>query len=135
MKVELVAIEWLRAHEETRPKKVEELAKITKKWGCYTNPLLVDGKSGAILDGHHRHAVGNILNLVRLPVVLFDYMEDDSITVEPWPNCGFETLSKQDIIDMSISDELYPPKTSRHTTSWKCPPIAESLERLAKLND
>lgn len=135
MKVELVAIEWLRAHEEIKPKKVEELAKITKKWGCYTKPLLVDRVSGAILDGHHRHAVGHILNLVRLPVILFDYLEDDSITVEPWPNCGFETLTKQDIIDMSMSDELYPPKTSRHTTSWKSPPIAESLERLAKLSD
>jgi|TARA_B110000881_G_C18556869_1_gene507457 hypothetical protein len=135
MKVELVAIEWLRAHEETRPKKVRELAKITKKWGCYTKPLLVDRESGSILDGHHRHAVGHILNLVRLPVVLFDYLEDDSITVEPWPNCGLETLTKQDIVEMSISDELYPPKTSRHTTSWNSPPIAESLERLAKLND
>ena len=46
-----------------------------------------------------------------------------------------EKITKQDIIDMSMSDELYPPKTSRHATNWNTPPIAESLERLAKLSD
>lgn len=131
MEVELVSIEWLKAHEEIRPKKVEELAEVTKKWGCYTKPLLVDIQTGTILDGHHRHQVGLILNLHRLPAILFDYLEDDSIMVEPWPNCGLESLSKQEVIDMATSEELYPPKTSRHTTEWNAPPIHISLDTLA----
>lgn len=135
MEVELVAIGWLKAHEEIRPKKVAELAAVTKQWGCYTKPLLVDRESGAILDGHHRHAVGKILNLARLPVVLFDYFEDDTISVEPWPDCGVATLTKQDIIDMSCSDQLYPAKTSRHATTWNSPPIAISLKRLLEPSD
>ncbi|MDP6742343.1 MAG: hypothetical protein QF807_06990 [Candidatus Thalassarchaeaceae archaeon] len=135
MEVELVPIEWLKAHEEIRPKKVDELAKVTKKWGCYTKPLLVDRQTGTILDGHHRHQVGFILNLLRLPAILFDYLEDDSITVEAWPNCGLESLSKQEVIDMALSDELYPPKTSRHTTEWNTPPIHISLENLANAED
>jgi hypothetical protein len=64
MEVELVPIEWLKAHEGIRLKKVRELAEVTKKWGCYTKPLLVDKQTGTILDGHHRHQVGFILNLL-----------------------------------------------------------------------
>ena len=135
MEVELVPIEWLKAHEEIRPKKVLELAKVTKQWGCYTKPLLVDMQTGTILDGHHRHQVGFILNLLRLPVILFDYLEDNSITVDAWPNCGLESLSKQEVIDMAASDGLYPPKTSRHTTEWNAPPIHVSLETLANAED
>ncbi|MBT4059840.1 MAG: ParB N-terminal domain-containing protein [Euryarchaeota archaeon] len=135
MEIELVPIEWLKPHEEIKPKKVDELASITKKWGCYTKPLLVDSETGTILDGHHRHQVGFQLNLKRLPVVLFDYLNDDSIVVEAWPNCGLEFLSKQEIIDMAASDQLYPPKTSRHTTEWNTPPIHISLETLAESED
>ena len=135
MEVVLVPIDWLKAHEQIRPKKVDELAEVTKKWGCYTKPLLVDSRTGAILDGHHRHQVGLILKLRRLPVILFDYMEDNTITVEAWPNCGFESLSKKDVIDMAESDQLYPPKTSRHTIEWNAPPIHVSLEILSKAED
>tara|TARA_Y100000588_G_C14141706_1_gene876385 strand:- start:879 stop:1286 length:408 start_codon:yes stop_codon:yes gene_type:complete len=135
MEVVLVPIDWLKAHEEIRPKKVHELAEVTKKWGCYTKPLLVDMNTGTILDGHHRHQVGLLLNLRRLPAILFDYLEDDSITVVAWPNCGLESLSKKDVIDMAQSNELYPPKTSRHTTEWNTPPIHVSLEKLSKVED
>lgn len=132
MEVVLVDIEWLKPHEEVRPGKVDELADVTRKWGCYTKPLLVDGSTGAILDGHHRYHVGLKLKLKRLPVVIFDYLTDTSITVQPWPNCGRDSLTKQEVIDMSLSDNLFPPKTSRHTTSWKTPPIHAALLELAQ---
>jgi len=132
MEVELVPIDWLKAHEEIRLEKALELARMTKKWGCYTKPLLVDRVTGTILDGHHRHHVGKILNLSLLPVILYDYLDDEKIIVEPWPNSGLDSLTKQEILDMALSDNLFPPKTSRHTTEWKAPPINISLEELAK---
>lgn len=130
MEVELVDISWLKPHEEFKQKKVDELVKVTLQWGCYTKPLLVDRKTGAILDGHHRHQVGLVLGLSKVPAVLFDYLVDDSIIVEPFPNKEIDSLSKQDVIDMSLSDSLFTPKTTRHTTSWDSPPIAISLDDL-----
>ena len=66
---------------------------------------------------------------------MFDYLEDDAISVEAWPNCGLETLTKNDVIDMAQSNQLYPPKTSRHTTELNTPPIHVSLETLSKIED
>jgi hypothetical protein len=135
VEVELVAIDWLKPHEEVRWDGVEELARLTKRWGCYTKPILVDSKTGAILDGHHRHQVGIRLELSRLPAILIDYLVDERITVEAWPNADQKHLSKADIIEMSLSDELYPPKTSKHTMEEDTPPISVSLERLALEED
>jgi ParB-like chromosome segregation protein Spo0J len=135
VEVELVAIDWLKPHEEVRWNKVEELAKVTERWGCFTKPLLIDSETGAILDGHHRHQVGIRLGLNRLPVILFDYLADERITVEAWPNADVDHLSKADIIEMSLSDNLYPPKTSKHTIEEDTPPISVSLQRLVDKAD
>jgi len=112
--VTLVDIEWLKTHEEVIVDRVKHLKEAIKEWNEYRMPLLVDCKSGAILDGHHRYHVGRQLGLSRLPVVLVDYLDDDSIDVDVWPECGLDCLSKQDVIEMSLSNEVYPPKTSKH---------------------
>ncbi|MDP7000908.1 MAG: hypothetical protein QGH90_03305, partial [Candidatus Poseidoniaceae archaeon] len=54
----LVDIDWLKPHEEIRQKNMQQLLKMTLRWKGYTRPLLVDEKTGAILDGHHRYNVG-----------------------------------------------------------------------------
>ena len=46
MKVDLVSMEVLRPHEETIPKKVDELEKMTHRWRAYVLPLVVDKKTG-----------------------------------------------------------------------------------------
>ena len=73
MEVELVPISWLKPHEEVKPGNVESLYDITLRWNAYTKPLLVDGRTGTILDGHHRYHVGLRIGLVRLPVIKVDY--------------------------------------------------------------
>jgi hypothetical protein len=134
MLVELVTIDWLKPHEEIRPKKVAELQKMTLRWSGYTKPLLVDRNSGAILDGHHRYTVGLQLELVRLPVILVDYLEDDSIELDLWPASELSKISKQQVIDMSNSDDLFPAKTTRHRFGDTLPPIAVSLTDLGYSN-
>ena len=131
--VTLVSLDWLKPHEEIKIKNRDKLLEMTKKWGGFTKPLLVDSQSGAILDGHHRHSVAVSLGLKRVPVILIDYMESDDVSVDPWPGCGLETISKQDVIDMSLSRDLYPPKTSKHTISNHLPPIHILLEELSRL--
>ena len=130
--VELVSIEWLKPHEEIRIKNMQQLKTMTLRWGGYTKPLLVDAGSGAILDGHHRYNVGQSLSLKRLPALLCDYLNDKDVEVEARPNSGLETLSKQEVLDMALSGELFPPKSSRHVLANDIPPIMVSLEELQR---
>ena len=105
---------------------------MTIKWGGYNKPLLVDIRSKVILDGHHRFRIGEALGLKFLPAILIDYLSNDEISVDVWPGSGLETITKQQVIDMSLSGDLYPPKTSKHTISNHMPPIHVLLEVLEK---
>lgn len=128
--VELVDINWLKAHEEVHQKKVIELFEMTLKWGGYTKPLLIDQETGAILDGHHRYEVGKKLKLKSLPAITINYFKDDKITVSTWPNSKIKNITKKDVIDMALSTNLFPPKTSKHSLSNYLPPIMYELEKL-----
>ena len=130
MDVELVPIAWLRPHEQVKPRNVDTLHEMTLRWSAYTKPLLVDRESGTILDGHHRHQVGIRIGLSRLPVIKVDYLEDESIELDIWPASTLESLTKQQVIDMALSENVFPPKTSRHRFSDHLPPIAVPLDLL-----
>ena len=123
-------VEILRPHEQTIPKKVDELEKMTHRWKAYVLPLVVDKNTGVILDGHHRHQVALRLDLQCLPCVLVDYMGDSSVELGVWPNCGRDNLSKHEVIEAGLRGELFPPKTSRHRLSDHLPPISVPLTRL-----
>ncbi len=128
--VTLVDIGWLKTHEEVIKDRVRNLKEAIKEWNEYRMPLLVDSKSGAILDGHHRYHVGRQLGLSRLPVVLVDYLDDDTIDVDVWPECGLDCLSKEDVIEMSLSNKVFPPKTSKHGFVNEMSPINIPLAQL-----
>lgn len=130
MDVELVPIVWLKPHEEVKPRNVDKLHEMTLRWSAYTKPLLVDRETGTILDGHHRYHVGMRIGLSRLPVIKVDYLEDESIELDIWPASVLESLTKQQIIDTALSENLFPPKTSRHRFSDYLPPIAVPLDLL-----
>ncbi|RHY73492.1 hypothetical protein DYB37_003389 [Aphanomyces astaci] len=130
-KVVLVLVAWLKAHEAiVSAARVDGLRRATVKWDAYLEPLLVDRKTGAILDGHHRYMVAVHLGLLTVPAVLVDYLEDTSITVDVWPECGRDTLTKEEVVAMALSDDVFPPKTSRHAFSDNLPPIKIALDKL-----
>ena len=130
MEVELVPLEVLRPHEQVIERKVDQLERMTHRWNAYTKPLLLDRTTGTILDGHHRYQVAQRIDLQCVPCVLINYLEDDSIDLDLWPNSGRDSISKQDVVDAALSGELMPPKTSRHRLSDHLPPIAVPLSRL-----
>ena len=130
MEVTLVAIEWLKPHEQVKPRNVDTLHEMTLRWSAYTKPLLVDRESGTILDGHHRYHVGLRIGISRIPAILVDYLEDDGIELDVWPASGITSLTKQQVLDMALSGEVFPPKTSRHRFSDHLPPIAVPLDLL-----
>tara|TARA_X000001036_G_C20649264_1_gene794285 strand:+ start:879 stop:1298 length:420 start_codon:yes stop_codon:yes gene_type:complete len=131
--VTLVPLDWLKPHEEIKTRNRDKLLDMTKRWGGFTKPLLVDSVTGAILDGHHRHSVAIAMKLKRIPVILIDYISNDEITVDIWPGCGIDSITKDDVIAMSLSDDLYPAKTSKHTIANHMPPIHILIEELERL--
>ncbi|MEC7694771.1 MAG: ParB N-terminal domain-containing protein [Candidatus Thermoplasmatota archaeon] len=130
MQVELVPVDYLRPHEETISDKVDELEKVTKRWKAYVLPLVVDRDTCTILDGHHRHQVAIRLGLSCLPCVLVNYLGDESIELDVWPNCGRDSITKQEVLSHGESGTLMPPKTSRHRLPDYLPPIAIPLSRI-----
>lgn len=123
-------VEVLRPHEQVIQKKVDQLERMTIRWDAYTKPLLVDGATGTILDGHHRFEIAKRLDLQCLPCVVVDYLDDDSITLLLWPSSDREGITKDDVIQAGLSGDLMPPKTSRHLLSDDLPPISVPLSRL-----
>jgi len=130
VQVDLVPMEILRPHELTRPKKVDELEKMTNRWNAYVLPLVVDMNTGVILDGHHRHQVALRLGLQCLPCVQVDYMGDETVELDVWPNCGRESITKEEVVQAGLQGDLFHPKTSRHRLSDHLPPISVPLSRL-----
>jgi len=133
--VQLVPISWLKPHEEINVKARDKLLDMTKRWKGYTKPLLVDNKTGTILDGHHRYSIGLELDLKRLPAICIDYLTDDGISVSLWPASKLESISKEEIIQMALSNKVYPAKTSRHELENHLPPIHVLLDVLSKNSD
>lgn len=123
-------VEVLKPHEQVIQKKVDQLERMTIRWDAYTKPLLVDGATGTILDGHHRFEIARRLGLQCLPCVVVDYLDDDSITLLLWPNSDRKGITKDDVIQAGLSGDLMPPKTSRHLLSDDLPPISVPLSRL-----
>ena len=68
--------------------------------------------------------------LTSVPAICVNYIADESIIVETWPNSNLDSISKAEVIEMSLSGELFPPKTSRHIFSNDVPPIFIPLEDL-----
>jgi len=130
VRVQLIPVEVLKPHEQVIQKKVTQLEKMTMRWNAYTKPLLVDGATGTMLDGHHMFEIAKRLGLQCLPCVVVDYLEDDSIALMLWPNSDREVITKQDVIDAGMSGDLMSPKTSRHLLSDDLPPISVPLSRL-----
>ncbi|MAH98712.1 MAG: hypothetical protein CMA12_05125 [Euryarchaeota archaeon] len=126
---EIVEIGLLRGHEEVIKTNLDtRISKLERK-GFY-KPIIADKSSMVILDGHHKWTAAGILGLKRVPVILIEYIEDESVTVGVWPGCGRDNVSKKEVLSMGLSEELFPPKTSRHFFPFEIPQIQIPLDDL-----
>jgi hypothetical protein len=126
----IVDVDWLKPHEQIKSKARDKLLDMTKRWGGFTKPVLVDSLTGSLLDGHHRLSVAQELGLSKIPAICLDYLSSEHITLELWPNTDFDTITKSMVIQMCESGDLFPPKTTKHTTIFDLPPILVSLDEL-----
>lgn len=129
--VQLVPVNWLKAHEEIKIKPRDKLLDMTQRWGGFTKPILVDALTGSLLDGHHRLSVAQELGLKLIPAICIDYLNSEIITLELWPNANIDSVNKTDVIEMCLSNELYPPKTTKHVVIYDLPPILVTLKELS----
>ena len=128
--VVLVDVNWLKPHEEIKIKARDKLLDMTRRWNGFTKPVLVDSVTGSLLDGHHRLSVAKELGLPKIPAICIDYLSSQEIILELWPSTGFESITKSMVIGMCESSDLFPPKTTKHTTIFDLPPILVSLDEL-----
>ena len=125
----LIEIGTLRGHEEVIPDNLEKRSSKLLDRGFY-KPIIVDRDSLVILDGHHKWTAARLLGLDRVPVVMVDYLLDESVNVGVWPGCGRESITKDEVLEMGLSEGFFPPKTSRHIFPFRMPTIRIPLEEL-----
>ncbi len=125
----LIDIDSLRGHEEVIPDNLERRTNKLLDKGFY-KPIIVDKGSLVILDGHHKWTSARNLGLARVPVLLVDYLMDGGVEVDVWPDCEKVSITKQDVLEMGMSEDVFPPKTSRHTLPFKIPSISIPLSDL-----
>ena len=99
----------LRPTEETRRDRIAEVVALILERQAWTQPICVERRTLAVLDGHHRLAAAIQLGLARVPVQLYDYA---SVQLGSWRPEITPTLDE--VLRRALSGCLYPPKTTRH---------------------
>lgn len=122
-KVLLLDPNELHEHEATDTEQVLVVLQLMRKKGEFHPPLLVDAVTKVVLDGHHRLAASKMLGCTRIPCYCVDYMHDATVTVSSWRH-DFR-ITKQQVIDMGLSGENFPLKTTRH--NYKIPDTLEPV--------
>ena len=131
MEIVLIQMSELLPHEEIKQKKLRTLIDLVKKRGGLYEPILVDRETKTLLDGHHRYNTALHLGLKFIPGIEVDYLEDESIQVESWPGKEEMKITKESVLSMAKSENLFPPKTSKHSISFEYPKQFFSLEELS----
>lgn len=128
--VETIPVDFLKTHEEIKQKKVLKLFEMTQKWGAQRKPVIIDSATGIILDGHHRYAVALKLSLEKIAVIKVNYIIDEKIKLEIRKQDVSHKLSKTDVLNMGLSSENFPAKTTKHVFDFDIPNIWVNLEDL-----
>jgi len=108
----LISISDLHEHEEIDSNHAKKIFNKIKSAKFFTEPIIVDGKSLVILDGHHRFNSCKKLGLKRIPCKLVDYLGERKIRVES--RRSEITITKEIVIKKGLSGDVFPSKTSRH---------------------
>lgn len=109
----IMDISELRIHEAIQDQLLEACVKMLQNDGVFKVPILVDEKDLVVLDGHHRVEAMKRMGYTKIPVYLVDY-SDDAIEVTTWPEAEIENITKEMVLEMGRSEDVFPPKTSRH---------------------
>jgi hypothetical protein len=110
-RIRRLPVDQLRPHETTDQQLLEQLIRKMQQGYMFHEPIVVDGATGVILDGHHRHAACKKLGIERIRCIVVDYRSPQIRVESRRPGL---LVSKEDVIRRGLSGDLYPPKTTRH---------------------
>ena len=68
--------------------------------------------------------------LSKVPTIFVDYFNDSGVQVNVWPECGKDSITKEEVIEMGLSGNVFPPKTSKHSFDFEIPSLSIPLEKL-----
>tara|TARA_B100001564_G_scaffold112167_1_gene93086 strand:- start:302 stop:742 length:441 start_codon:yes stop_codon:yes gene_type:complete len=125
----LVEHKVLKEHEEIIENNLNIRIKKIKKRGFY-KPIIADNQTNVILDGHHKWNAAKQFGLSKVPTIFVDYFNDSGVQVDVWPECGKESITKEEVIKMGLSKNVFPPKTSKHSFDFEIPSLSIPLEKL-----
>jgi len=111
--IQKIEIRQLNPHEQIIEENLKKLLTSLKVEKRLKEPIIVDEETKVILDGHHRAKAFSLLGLKEIPCRLVDYSSDE-ITVESHQNGD---ITKEEVIEKGLSEELFSPKTSKHRIS------------------
>lgn len=119
VEVREVSLVLLREHEQVESERLHQICEEIQREGRLRHPILVDKRSGVILDGHHRFRAYRELGFETIPCVLVDYQSDIVSVRSRRPDIA---VSKDEVIRRALSGELFPPKTTQHILHIQLPP-------------
>jgi hypothetical protein len=101
--LEIRTVKSLLPHEQTITHNIKRLKEAMLNIGQVVDPIIVDDKTGLVIDGNHRQKVLEIIECPLAAVQKVDYMRED-ITVDTWyPSVA---LKPEDIFNLdSIKHE------------------------------
>ena len=136
MKCEIVSIDKLLPLELVFPTHLKNLEDMINKDGFLLKAVIVDRKTGTVLDGSHRYVYLLKNGYKEVPVYWTDY-DDENIRVGTIlshrfmidGDCG---ISKEECRSRALSGELFPPRTTRHFFTFRKSDISMPLDQLKK---
>jgi ParB-like nuclease domain len=112
MNIKLIQIQNLHTHESVDTANVRKVINQILKANCFKEPIIVDREHLVVLDGHHRLKSCQMLGLSKIPCMMVNYLHDKTIRVES--RRQRISITKNAVIDMALSGNVFPHKTTRH---------------------
>lgn len=112
-KIYLLDIKNLKNHEMISIKRLKQVKDDLLAKGYIKNPVVVEKENHIILDGHHRVAALKQLGVNEVPAFLVNY-QDKNVRVFLRRKLKLAGPIKQAVIKNSLSNILFPSKTTRH---------------------
>ena len=76
--------EDLKPHEESIYERTQQVRLSIMRTGVLRRPLIVDERTGVIIDGTHRYEALKSIGASRIPVIGVDYLSEDEVRVANW---------------------------------------------------
>lgn len=136
MNYSIVPIEKLIPLEKVFSSHLKNLEKMIDDDGFILKAIIVDKKTGTILDGSHRYVYFLKKGYKEVPVYYTDYDNEDvrvgTHLCHRFLIDGGTGISKKECRERALSGDLFHPRTTRHFFTFRKSDISVPLDQLEK---